>query len=152
MNIQTVSSEDEYWAEIQQLKGSYEFFAEQGDTHGHIDGDLQDAIEGLLVPLVGPWERSDVWFHNQDFYGDGIRSLTFRAGDFPWLVVVPLQKLLVGDAARFCISVAIADTLELHGQWVGSIAILQHQIIGTPYAVEMLRARLGVESGGHLPH
>ena len=152
MNVRMVLSEDEYWAEVQQLKGSPDFFDEQGEGHGDIDGDLQDAIESILVPLVGAWEQSDVWFHNQDYYGDGIRGLIFRAGDFPWSAVALLQKLLIGDAARFCISVRIFDTLDVRGQGVGSIAILQQQVIGTPYAVEMLRTHLGIAPSDHLPH
>ena len=146
LNIRCVSSEDEYWAEAQRLKGSSEFFDEQGDSHGHIDGDLQELIEGILVALVGPWEMSDVWFHNQDFYGDGVRQLTFRAGDFPWSAVLPLQKLLVGDASCFCISIHIADSLEAQGRWLGSIAILEEHIVATPYPCEMLRSHLGVET------
>ncbi|WP_457279001.1 hypothetical protein [Polaromonas sp. P5_D5] len=145
INIRMVSSEGEYWAEVQRLKGSSEFFDGQGDDHGHVDGDLQDAIEGVLVPLVGPWERSDVWFHNQDYYGNGIRSLAFRAGDFPWSAVVPLQKLLMGDAARFCISVEISDNLDVRGKPVGAMAILQKQVVATSYVVEMLWAHAGVE-------
>ncbi len=146
LNIRSVISEDEYWAVVQQLKGSSDFFDEQGDSHGHIDGDLQVSVEAVLVPLVGPWESSDVWFHNQDFYGDGVRSLIFRAGEFPWAAVIRLQNLLVGDAARFCISVHICDSLEAQGKWVGSIAILKEDIVATTYISEMLRRRPGVET------
>lgn len=136
--VRGVSSEDAYWSEVQALKGSYEFFEKQGDAHGHIDGELQGAIESILVPLVGPWERSDVWFHNQDFYGDGVRGLTFRAGDFPWKAVDSLQKLLVNEAARFCISVHIADTLDTKGKWLGSVGILEQEVVATPYIFDML--------------
>jgi hypothetical protein len=139
-NIRSVATEDEYWAAVQQLKGSSEFFEEQGDSHGHIDANLQESVEGVLVPVVGPWENSDVWFHNQDFYGDGVRSLTFRAGEFPWATVPRLQKLLVGDAARFCISVHFCDSLEAQGRWVGSMAILKEDVVATTYASEMLRS------------
>lgn len=141
-----MSSDDECWAIVRNLKGSFEFFEEQGDDHAQIDGDLQDAIERILVPLVGPWERSDVWFHNQDFYGDGVRSLSFRAGDFPWSTVASLQNLLVDGADQFCISVAIADSLEVKGQWLGSLAILRDQMIATPYVLEMLKRHVGVET------
>lgn len=146
VRVQVVSVEDEYWAAVRRLKGTYEFFEEQGDAHGDIDGDLQDAIEAVLVPLAGAWERSDAWFHNQDFYGDGIRALTFRAGDFPWPSVVPLQKLLVGDAARFCITVTLFETLELNGKWVSAVAILQDQLVATPQALEMLKKHFEVET------
>lgn len=144
VRVLAVSSEEEYWAEVERIKGTYEFFDEQGDAHGHIDGELQDGIEGVLVPRVGPWERSDVWFHNQDFYGDGIRSLAFRVGDFPWSAVEALQKLLVGDAERFCISVVISDSLDMNGSRVGAVAILKDHVVATSYAVEMLRTHASV--------
>lgn len=138
IRVRVVPSEDAYWSELQALKGSNEFFETQGDTHGEIDGELQESIESNLIPLVGPWERSDVWFHNQDFYGDGVRALTFRAGDFPWQAVDSLQKLLVNRAARFCISIHIADTLDATGKWLGSMGILEHEVVATPYTFEML--------------
>ena len=146
VRVRVAVSEDEYWAEVDDLKGSCEFFEEQEDAHGQIDGDLQDAIEAILVPRVGPWERSDVWFHNQDFYGNGVRSLAFRAGDFPWATVVSLQRLLTGDAALFCISVHILDTLQAEGKLVGSIAILQDEVVATPYAVDLLIQHVGIEA------
>jgi hypothetical protein len=145
VRVRVVSSEDAYWSEVESLKGSFEFFADQGDAHGEIDGNLQDAIEGILVPLVGPWERSEVWFHNQDFYGDGVRSLTFRAGDFPWHAVVSLQRLLVDETSRFCISAHIADTLDVDGQWLGTIGILEHEVVATPYVAEILQRHVGIE-------
>jgi hypothetical protein len=146
MRVHTVSSEDEYWSEVDRLKGSFDFFLEQGDAHGEADGSLQDAIEEMLVPLVGPWESSDVWFHNQDFYGDGVRSLTFRVGDFPWQRVAALQELLVKDSAKFCISVHIADTLDGSGRWVGSMGILENVVVATPYVTETLQQHVAVQT------
>lgn len=138
IRVHVVPSEDAYWSEVQVLKGSYDFFETQGDAHGEIDGELQEAIESNLVPLVGPWEGSDVWFHNQNFYGDGVRAMTFRVGAFPWRAVDSLQELLVNRAARFCISIHIADTLDANSQWLGSMGILEHEVVATPYTFEML--------------
>jgi hypothetical protein len=143
--VQVVPNRDAYWRRIERLKGSSDFFEEQGDSHGSIDADLQDAIEQILVPLVGPWYRSDVWFHNEDFYGNGVRSLTFRVGTFPWKTLGPLQALLVKDAARFCIAVDILDTLAVQGCWVGSVALLQTEVVATPYCAELLQAHGGIE-------
>lgn len=146
MRVRVVSAEDAVWSEVEGSKGSCEFFADQGDAHGEIDGRLQDAIEGLLTPLVGPWEQSDVWFHNQDFYGDGVRCLTFRAGDFPWQSVALLQKLLVDECSRFCIVVHISDSLGPNGTWVGTMGILQDEVVATPYMAEMLQPHVSVET------
>lgn len=145
MRVRVVASEDEFWSEVERLKGSADFFEDQGDAHGEVDGELQDALEAILIPLAGPWEQSDVWFHNQDFYGDGVRSLTFRAGNFPWQTVGHLQKLLVSESAKFCITVHFADSLDVSGQWVGSIGILEHDVVATPYVVEMLKEHVDVD-------
>ncbi len=55
-------------------------FEAQGAAHGDIDLRLVQSIEDLLVPSLGRWEASSEWFHQLDFYGDGIRSLTFSRG------------------------------------------------------------------------
>lgn len=146
MRVRVVASEITYWSEVKLLKGSSEFFEDQGDVHGEIDGELQEALEAILMPFTGPWEQSDIWFHNQDFYGDGVRSLTFRAGSFPWQTVGDLQKLLIGESAKFCISVQFADSLDVGGRWVGSLGILEHDIVATPYVVEMLKEHVNVET------
>jgi len=130
--IYTVTSEDEYWTAVKRLVGPPEVFDAQGDDHGHIDGSLQDAIEDVLVPLVGPWEDSEVWFHTTDFWGDGIRPLIFREGDFPYQVIPTLRQLLVGDLAHFCITIQLLD--KLYGEdnrTVGAIAIAAAGIVVT---------------------
>ena len=146
MRVRPVNSEDGYWAEIGRLKGSCEFFEEQGDGHGEVDAELQEAIEAILVPMVGAWEQSDVWFHNQDFYWDGVRQLTFRCGDFPWRTVGAMQGLLTDEASKFCISVHFAEDLGSTGRWVGSLAILEQDVVATPYALEMLKQYVAIET------
>jgi hypothetical protein len=86
-------------------------FEAQGETHGDIDLRLVNSIEDLLVPILGRWENSDVWFHQLDFYGDGVRSLTFRRAAFPYAQVKSLQQLLHGEHAPFCILCIATDTL-----------------------------------------
>jgi len=145
--VRVVESEDEFWAAVAQLTGPSDVFEDQGDAHGAIDGSLQDAIEAILVPLVGPWERSETWFHNQDFYGDGVRALTFRIGEFPWKAIGPLQKLLDGEAAQFCITVQLCDTLVGAGaRTLGGFAILRNDLIATPSVLELLEAHNDLEA------
>ena len=143
--MQAAQSRDEFWAKVEHLKGSSEFFDKQGDAHGLIDSELQDAVEGVLVPYVGPWEDSDVWFHNQDFFGNGVRSLMFRAGDVPWSVVPSLQRCLVGEASRFCVCVDFFGFLGTDAEWIGSMGILQDQVVATPYVLKSLQVHVGVE-------
>lgn len=130
--LYVVKSEDEYWSMVKQLSGPSEVFDAQGDAHGEIDLALTEAIEDVLVPVVGAWEQSDVWYHNMDFYGDGIRSLLFRSGDFPFQEIPKLQALLTGDAAAFCITVQICNRLLGEDiETVGALAITRCSVVIT---------------------
>ena len=125
---------------VKRLSGPAEVFDAQGDTHGEIDLALAESIEDVLVPIVGEWEQSEVWFHNVDFFGDGIRSLIFRSGDFPFQEIRKLQALLTGDAAGFCITVQICNRLFGEDvETVGALAITQGGVVVTaslqPYVV-----------------
>lgn len=130
--IHIVETEAEYWGLVGRFSGPSEVFDAQGDAHGEIDLALSNAIEDILVPVVGPWEQSGVWFHSMDFWGDGIRSLIFRKGDFPFHLIPKLQALLVGDAAAFCITVQICNRLLGDGiETVGAIALTRGHIVVT---------------------
>jgi hypothetical protein len=137
--LEPVDSLEAFSKLVEDSVNPYEVFDAQGDEHGHIDGELQDAIEEVLVPLIGPWENSDTWFHNQDFYGNGIRSLTFRSDVFPWSAVEALQKCLSGAARDFCIEIALYGDLEIDGKLEDAIAILQDRIIATRHAAGRLQ-------------
>lgn len=146
MCIHTVLSEKEFWASVKQLQGPSEIFDFQGERHGDIDFSLQEDIEAILVPLVGLWEESERWFHNQDFFGDGVRALIFRVGDFPWAAIGQLQSLLTGDAAGFCISVQLCDTLYGPNiQTIGGLAILRGDVVVTNPVRELLLAQAGLD-------
>ena len=134
-----VKSEDEYWSMVDRFSGPREVFDAQGDAHGDIDWALAEAIENILVPIVGAWEESEVWFHNTDYYGDGIRALMFRSGDFPFHVIPKLQALLTGDKAAFCISIQICNRLLGQGiETVGALAITQDKLVVTESLQEVI--------------
>jgi len=84
-------------------------FEAQGAAHGDIDLRLVQSIEDLLVPSLGRWETSSEWFHQLDFYGNGVRSLTFSRSAFPCDHVRQLQNLLRGEHAPFCILCIATD-------------------------------------------
>lgn len=143
MKVQVVGSEDEFRSAIRRPT---EVFDEQGDEHGRIDGTLQDAIDEVLVPVAGPWEGSERWFHNQDFYGDGVRALIFRIGEFPWRSIESLQALLAGETAEFAITIQLCDALYGEGErTIGGLAILRDRLIATNSILELLGAHLDVE-------
>ena len=86
-------------------------FEAHGEAHGDSDRRLVQSIEDLLVPILGRWEDSDDWFHQLDYYGDGVRSLTFSRRAFPFDHVNSLQQLLHGEHAPFCILCIATDSL-----------------------------------------
>jgi hypothetical protein len=147
--VHVAEDEPAVWELVSQLSAPSSVFDAQGDAHGHIDGLLQDQIEAILVPILGPWEGSDSWFHNQDFYCNGVRSLLFSANAFPWSAVPALQACLSGDAAHFCIAIRLCDQLTTaHGRTVGVLVILQHHIVVSQVVSDLLVPILGSASAG----
>ena len=147
--VHVAKDEPTLWELVGQLSAPSSVFDAQGDAHGHIDGLLQDKIEAVLVPIVGPWEGSESWFHNQDFYGNGVRSLLFSANAFPWSTVPALQACLADDAAQFCIAIRLCDQLSTaHGRTVGVLVILQHHIVVTQSVADLLASILGPARAG----
>lgn len=76
-----------------------------GDSHGDIDMRLVDRVIEVLDPLLGPERESaeDSWFHNMDYYGNGVRHLELKPSKFPMSVIPDLQSLLVGEHEPFTI-------------------------------------------------
>ena len=87
-------------------------FDAQGEAHGRIDMDLTSAVEGLLRPVLGPWEQSSTWFHQMDYHGDGVRMLMFRRDVFPREQLPALQALLAGPHEPFVILCIVRDDLS----------------------------------------
>ena len=76
-----------------------------GDSHGDIDMRLVDKVGTVLQPILGPegCSQNELWFHNMDYYGNGVRHLEFRPGKFPMSAIPSLQALLVGEHEPFSI-------------------------------------------------
>lgn len=109
--MEIAAHDTDFFMRLEKLQAPRVFFEAQGSSHGDIDLRLVQRIDDLLVPLLGPWEQSNQWFHQMDYYGDGVRSLTFRRSAFPFAVVEALQGLLQGEHERFCILCAVSDKL-----------------------------------------
>ncbi|RTL41714.1 MAG: hypothetical protein EKK53_13135 [Burkholderiales bacterium] len=121
-------------------------FDAQGVAHGDIDLRLVQSIEDVLVPRLGHWEASDTWFHQLDFYGDGVRSLTFSRSVFPYDQVSQLQRLLRGEHADFCILCIATDRLAGGESATDDdyLAIFKDTLMATPkLATQMAKALLG---------
>jgi hypothetical protein len=121
-------------------------FDAQGAAHGDIDLRLAQAIEDVLVPRLARWEASEKWFHQLDFYGDGVRSLTFSRSVFPYDQISQLQRLLRGEHADFCILCIATDRLAGGESATDDdyLAIFKDALMATPnLASQMAKALLG---------
>lgn len=100
---EVVPDEGAFFRRYAQLLPSPSVFRAHGEEHGDIDSRLIGKIEAILVPLLGKWEQSSIWFHQMDYFGDGVRSLLFQPSTFPREHITKLQALLVGEHAQFTI-------------------------------------------------
>lgn len=109
--MEVVAGEEEFYRRLERLATPRAVFEAQGAEHSQIDMRLVDKIESLLVPLLGRWEQTDRWFHQMDYYGDGVRSLMFRRDVFPRNQLHKLQALLVGEHQPFTILCMVIEQL-----------------------------------------
>jgi hypothetical protein len=109
--MEIAAHDTDFFLRLEKLQTPRSVFESQGEMHGEIDLRLVQMIEGILVPILGRWEQSTHWFHQIDFYGDGVRSLTFSRSAFPYEQVNSLQQLLRGEHEPFCILCIATDKL-----------------------------------------
>lgn len=134
-----VVSEREFWKRLESESTPVGFFDEQGDAHGDIDLRLVDKIDEYLTPLIGSWESSDNWYHNIDFYGDGVRSLSFSRSLFKPEYINVFQKMLEGEHEPFCILCQVHESmLSNEESKIGSIAIFSNKLMVTKGLATML--------------
>jgi hypothetical protein len=133
----------EFWEALDGFTSPRQVFDAQGQAHADIDFRLVELIDGVVAPAIGDWERSQRWWHQMDFYGDGIRSLIFAAADFQPGFVPALQRLLVGEHADFCILCQVMPSLDArNGSRIGSIAIRSNGLLISYPLVEFLRGQV----------
>ena len=125
-----VISETELWERLEKERTSDAVFDAQGDEHSYIDMRLVEKIEGFLVPKIGKWELSDRWYHKLDFYGDGIRSLSFGWDSFQPEFVGALQGMLSGEHEPFCILCQFYEDFGSTADTrIGSMAIFSDRVL-----------------------
>jgi len=108
---EVVSDESSFFRRYERRLPERSQFESRITDHAEADLRLVQAIESVLVPVLGHWEQTDRWFHQMDYYGDGVRSLVFRRDVFPREQVPQLQALLVGEHKDFTILCCIVDQL-----------------------------------------
>ena len=128
--IDVVSTDKAFWQKLPTFRTPDSVFEAQGDEHGEIDLRLVESIESYLEPILGQWEGSESWWHQMDFYGDGIRSLMFQTAAFRPRFVPALHALLKGEHAKFCIVCQLhASLTQDDDSKLGSIAICADKLM-----------------------
>ena len=137
--VTVAQTETQFWDLVEEFAASNSVFDDQEDEHGFIDGRLQDRIENVLVPILGPWEDSDTWYHIQDFFNNGVRSLLFSAKAFPWGSISALRACLSGEASDFLIVARICEDITAKNvETLGLLCILQDRLIVSESLVQNL--------------
>ena len=128
--IRTVTkTEAAFWERLGSFIPSRSVFDAHGEDHGDIDLRLVEKLDGYLVPKIGQWEESEVWFHNIDYYGDGIRSLDLSAHSFSPSYLQDFQDMLVGEHSDFTIICKICTDFSDAGARIGSLAVRSSEIL-----------------------
>ncbi|MEL7536030.1 MAG: hypothetical protein AAFZ58_06215 [Pseudomonadota bacterium] len=87
---------DQFWLELERLDHSV--FDAIDDDYG-VDIDLMLAVSDCLEPHLGDADESTGWWQNDQYYGNGIRSLSINEPDFDPRYLNALQALLKGRFA-----------------------------------------------------
>lgn len=130
--ISIASSMAEFWEKWKNIIAPSSYFEAQGIEHADIDLRLVMAIETILVPRLGRWEKSEIWWHQMDWMGDGVRHLQFRRSHFAPEFIPTLQRLLIDEHEHFTILCQINTRLDdVDDSEVNLIAICSKQILIT---------------------
>ena len=129
MTRDVAKNEKTFWKRFETFTAPTSVFDAQGDDHGDIDLRLVEKIEDYLVPKIGNWEKSDRWYHNIDFYGDGVRSLELSVDCFCPSYIQAFQSMLVGEHSDFTILCKVMTGFGESGERVGSVAVRSDRIL-----------------------
>jgi hypothetical protein len=87
-----------------QVRVRTRFALQDKELHARLDMELTSRIDRIYTEALGPWEPDDAeWWHNMDFYGDGVRALRFVLHRFPPDSLVTVRGHLSGAHDGFSI-------------------------------------------------
>jgi hypothetical protein len=98
------ASLQEFAAAFEQRRGvaRKRFASQEKQLHGRLDMELTAKIDQLYRDSLGPWESRDAdWWHNMDYYGDGVRALRFVLRRFPVDSMAIVRDFLSGAHSGF---------------------------------------------------
>lgn len=108
------------------------FASQDKKLHGELDMELTTKIDDLYSAALGPWERPDAgWWHNMDFYGDGVRALRFLLKRFPSQSIAQVTPYLSGRHDGFSMLVWFWDREIEEGAPVGGLWLSARELMVT---------------------
>ena len=117
-------------------------FASQDDElHAKLDMELTAKIDDLYREALGPWEGPDAdWWHNMDFYGDGVRALRFVLKRFPPDSIAQIAPYLSGRHAGFSMLAwfwdqGIEEGTPVGGLWLSAPELIVTRSLVTPLGI-----------------
>ncbi|HTU68351.1 MAG TPA: hypothetical protein VMF52_20580 [Steroidobacteraceae bacterium] len=115
------------------------FESQDEKHHAELDMELTTKIDDLYRAVLGPWEGPEAdWWHNMDFYGDGVRALRFVLKRFPPDSIAKIAPLLTGKHDGFSMLVWFWEKQIEEGKPVGGLWLSARELIVTRSLVEPL--------------
>lgn len=96
-------------------------------------------IDAVVEPLLGPKGLEGAWFENLDFYGDGVRQLSFSLREFPLSLIPALRALLTGEHERFCVLIKVHTERMEKGESIGLLAVFFDKTLITEELYERMK-------------
>jgi hypothetical protein len=116
------------------------FASQDKKLHAKLDMELTTKIDDLYRDKLGPWEGPDAaWWHNMDFYGDGVRALRFVLSKFPSDSISAVAQHLSGRHDGFSMLVWFWEREIEEGEPVGGLWLCAREVLVTRSLVGPLR-------------
>jgi hypothetical protein len=126
-------SDAEFWAVFYKNVCQFDLSTKDLQTaHERCDFRLIEKIHLVIEPVLGPEGfRTEAWFENDDYFGDGVRSLEFDMPRFEPSLIEPLHRSLAGEHERFCILAKFYRFSDAATEPLGALALSRRRIIVT---------------------
>ena len=137
------SSDDAFWTAVTNYTHRFDLSSEASTrVHEQCDMRLVKQIDAVVEPILGPHGLKGAWFENLDFYGDGVRQLSFALPEFPVGILASLRALLTGEHEKFCVLIKFHTERMERGEALGVLALFSEKVLIT----EQLYGRLSAEA------
>jgi hypothetical protein len=115
------------------------FDAQNEALHGDLDMELTSKLEEFFSTKIGPWEAEAAdWWHNMDYYGDGVRGLSFVWDRFPVQSLPFMHENLGGRFQRFSVHISFYDGPLMESPLLGRLWMDSENLLITRSIAERL--------------